>query len=76
MKRRAKHMNCNPGLPTFGVIALRTLNIIISTMYSCPLCKLRTIQDILMQPLTMTTYRTHKKNVTMGNLLNLKSQPF
>ena len=64
MKRRAKHVNCNPGLPTFGVIALWTLKIIISTM--CPLCKLRTIQDILMQPLTSvkhhdTTCRTQKK---------------
>ena len=66
MKWRAKHMNCNPRLPTFGVIALWTLKIIISTMYSCPLCKLRTIQDILMQPLTSvkhhdTTCRTQKK---------------
>ena len=47
MRRLAEHMNRNFALPSFGVIVLSTVNIAISTMYSCPLCKLKTVQDIM-----------------------------
>ena len=59
----SEHMNPNTGLPTFGVIALWTLNIAISTMYSCPLSKLKTIQDIIMKFLTNVK---HHKNCNSG----------
>ena len=52
MRWHAEFMNCNSGLPTFGVIALWTLNIAISTIYLCPLSKLKIIWDIYMKFLT------------------------
>ena len=52
MRRRAELRYHNSGLPTFGVIALWTLNIAISTMYKCTLCKLKTVQDIITKFLT------------------------
>ena len=51
-RRRAEHMNRSSGLPTLGIIALGTLNIAISTMYSCPPCNLKTVRDIIMKWLT------------------------
>ena len=49
MRQPAEYMNRNSGLPTFGVIAIWTLYIVISTMHLCPLYKLQTFQDILMK---------------------------
>ena len=64
MRRCAEHMTRNSGLPTFRVIALWTLNII-STMFSSPLRKLKTVRDIFTKLHTNikhseTTCRTHE----------------
>ena len=53
-------------LPAFGVGALWTLNTAISTMYLCPLCKLKTFGDVTMKLLINvkhheTMCRTKKK---------------
>ena len=42
----AEHMNLTSAFPT-GVIVLWTFNITISTMYSCQLWQLKTVQDVL-----------------------------
>ena len=66
-RRHAEHMNHNYGLPSFGVIALWIWNIAISSnsIYSCPLCKVKTIWDIFMKSHTNvkhheTMYRTQE----------------
>ena len=48
MRGHAEHSNS--GLHTFGVIALWTLKIAISTTYSCPLCNMKTPFEIFMCP--------------------------
>ena len=79
MRRRAEHMIRYSGLPTFGVIALGPLNIAISTMYLCPPCNLKIVQDIIMNLLTnVKHYKTMcrtQKTVTLVNLL-LELRPF
>ena len=52
MRRLAEQINRNSGLPTVGAIALRTLNIAISTVYSYPPYKLKFVRDIIMKFLT------------------------
>ena len=49
MRQCAELMNRNSGLTTFWVITLWTLNIAISIMYLCLLCKLKTVKDIFMK---------------------------
>ena len=49
MRRCAEHKNHYYSLSTFEVIAIWTMNIAISTMYLCPLCKLKAVQDVIMK---------------------------
>ena len=59
---RAELMNHNSGLPSFGVIGLWALNISISAMYLCPLCKLKTIWFFFFHEISpMRGYTEHKK---------------
>ena len=57
------HTNRNSGLPTFWVIALWTLNIAISTIFSCPLYMLKTVWDIFMN--YHTNVKHHFDNFTI-----------
>ena len=49
MRWHAERRYPNSGLHTFGVIALWTWKIAISTTYLCPLCNIKTIWDIFMK---------------------------
>ena len=44
MRRGAEHKNSNSCKPTFGDTALWTLKILISVIYLCPLCNLKTVE--------------------------------
>ena len=49
MRWPAEYKTHNSGMLTFGVMALWTFKIVISTIYPCPLCNLKTILDIFMK---------------------------
>ena len=67
MRRCAEHKNSNCGLPTFGVMALLTSQIVILVIKSCPPRNLKTVWDIFTKLYRnvfhhKTTCRTHNHN--------------